>query len=183
MKPFFTLLFILIIGSVINLAATTDSKHKSAGAISSNADDVNLWGPAKDRKFILSAGYSADFKYEGYLGLKATLDCMLRRNFSAGIEAGIHSGNLSFDWMRTVFTGLRGSYHLVTFGRTRSANPWSVYGGLSTGALFGAGGKVIDEVDPYIDIHAGARYLITNRWMIISELSSRSATIGLSFRF
>lgn len=183
MKPFFSLLFILIIVADINLAATTDSKNKSAGASSADAADANLWGPAKDRKFILSAGYSADFKYEGYLGLKATLDYGFSRDFSAGIETGIHSGNLSFDWMRTVFTGVRGSYHLVSFGRTRKANPWSVYGGLSFGALFGAGGKVIDEVDPYIDIHAGARYLITNRWMIMSELSSRSATIGLSFRF
>lgn len=183
MKPFLILLLLLTIGSGINLAASVDSKHKSAGAISTDADDVDLWGPAKDRKFILSAGYSADLKHEGYLGLKTTLDYMLSRNFSAGIEAGIHSGNLAFDWMRTVFTGVRGSYHLVTFGRTRSANPWNVYGGLSAGALFGAGVKVIDEVDPYIDIHAGARYLITDRWMIISELSSRGATIGLSFRF
>lgn len=167
----------------ISLAESVDNKHKSAGAISTDADDVGLWGPVKKPKFIFAVGYSADFKYEGYLGLKATLDYMPSRNFSAGIEAGLHSGNLSFDWMRTVFTGVRGSYHLVTFGRTRSANPWSVYGGLSAGALFGAGGKVIDEVDPYIDIHAGARYLITNRWMIMSELTSRGATIGLSFRF
>ncbi len=172
----------MIIGSGINLAATTDRKHKCTGAVSNDADELNLWGPAKDRKFILSVGYSTDFKYEGYLGLKATLDYRLSRDFSAGIEAGIHSGNLSFDWMRTVFTGVRSSYHLVSFGRTRRANPWNVYGGLSIGALFGAGGKVIGEVDPYIDIHAGARYLITNRWMIMSELSSRSATIGLSLR-
>lgn len=177
---FIITLFLVVFLISETLAGSVANKHKTRETGARSAD-VFLWTPSREQKYLLSGGYSSDFKYEGYLGVKGAVEYLISPAFSAGLEGGVYAGNTDFDWMRTIATGVRANYHFIPFEKRRN-NAWNVYGGISGGTLFGAGGKIVDEIDPYLDIHAGARYLITNTWLVLGEVTTRSATIGLSLR-
>lgn len=145
--------------------------------------DVTIWGPSRTKRFCLSGGFSSDFRNEGYLGAKGMFEYKMWPRVTLGLEAGVYVNNTSFQGKRTMSSGVRGSYQLIPFDRAWSRRPWSIYAGVGGGALFGAGDKEIEEVDPYVDLHAGARYRISRQWMLHSELTSRTATLGLSLIF
>lgn len=144
---------------------------------------VTIWGPSRDKRYCLSGGFSSDFRNEGYLGVKGIFDYKMWPRVTVGLEAGAYANNTSFRGKRTLDSGVRASYQWIPFDRVWRRKPWSFYTGISAGALLGPGDKSFKEVEPYLDIHAGARYRIGNQWMLFSEISTRTATLGLSLKF
>ncbi|KOH46931.1 hypothetical protein [Sunxiuqinia dokdonensis] len=144
---------------------------------------VSIWGPTRPKRFWLGGGFSSDFWNQSYVGGKGILDYLLWSRLTLGLEAGAWVGDTSLQSKRTLASGIRASYQFIPFNRSLRRRPWSLYAGMSCGAVFGAGHKEIDMIDPYVDLHAGARYLISNHWMLFSEITGRNATVGLGLRF
>jgi hypothetical protein len=188
------LIFLILFGAI--LCTETNAKPSENGQLEmgltslinrgSGQQDmtaVTIWGPSRAKSYSLSGGFSSDFRNEGYLGIKGMFDYRVWPRVTLGLEAGAYADDTSFQGKRTLASGVRASYQLTSFDRIWRRKPWNFYAGISAGALFGAGDKAFKEVEPYFDVHIGARYQISNKWALIGELSSRDATLGLGLKF
>ena len=176
----FILAFVLIVGSMP--ARANRNKNEGQNPAARKAIGSSIWQPVKEYRCLLSGGYSSELNDEGYMGAKGMVDYFLGSSFSVGVEGSLYFGGPSFSGNRTPSAGLRGSYHFIV-PKKKHYSPWGLYSGLNTGLDFGRGDKSFDELDPYVDVHVGARYLVSDTWTILGELSGRNAIVGLGLRF
>lgn len=133
-------------------------------------------------EILLSGGLGEHFNYPSYLGFVGTADLMLEKYYSIGLQTELYYGNKKFKKQRTPSIGVRGAYHFITPGNPYSRQPWDLYLGISGDIYLGAGNAPKEEVIFLPNAHGGARYRISKRWALWSELSLRNFKLGLSLR-